>query len=101
MKLSSPVLTPNNDGVNDRVVIEYDLLNLAGTVPASVDVYSLSGQRLSSVPIAGVASGRFSTQWDGRDDGGKILPPGMYILRLEVAADQSKDSVERIISLAY
>ena len=51
--------------------------------------------------MAGVASGRFSTQWDGRDDGGKILPPGMYILRLEVAADQGTDSVERIISLAY
>ncbi len=101
MQLSSPVLTPNNDGVNDRVVIEYDLLNLAGTVPASINIYSLSGQRLGSVSVAGVASGRFSTQWDGRDESGKILPPGMYILRLEVAADQGTDSVERIVSLAY
>ena len=101
MHLSSPVLTPNNDGVNDRVTIEYDLLNLAGSVPATVDIYSLSGQRLSSVPVASVASGRFSTQWDGRDEGGKILPPGMYILRLEVAADQGSDAVERIVSLAY
>ena len=101
MQLSSPVLTPNGDGVNDAVVIEYDLLNLVGDVPATVEVYDLSGRKLGSVPAAGVESGRFTTEWNGRDEEGKVLPPGMYILRLQIEADRGTDSVERIVSLVY
>ena len=101
MQISSPVLTPNGDGINDAIAIEYDLLNLVGGVPATIEVYGLSGRKLSSVPAASVESGRFTTEWDGRDNTGKVLPPGMYILRLQVEADRATDSVERIVSLAY
>ena len=101
IQLSSPVLTPNGDGANDTIEIEYDLLNLAGTVPATIEIYGLSGRRLGTVPVGNVASGRFSTAWDGRDETGRVLPPGMYILRLEVEADQGADSIERIVSLVY
>jgi len=101
MQLSSLVLTPNGDGINDVVAIEYDLLNLVGMVPAAIEIYGLSGRKLGSVPIAGVESGEFVSEWDGRDDLGEVLPPGLYILRLKVDADQGTDAVERIISLVY
>ena len=101
MQLSSPVLTPNGDGANDTIEIEYDLLNLAGMVPTTIEIYGLSGRRLGAVPVGNSASGRFSTEWDGRDEAGHVLPPGMYILRLEVEAAHGADSVERIVSLVY
>ncbi|MBT4981157.1 MAG: hypothetical protein HOL51_18450 [Gemmatimonadetes bacterium] len=101
MQLSSPVLTPNGDGINDVLVIEYDLLNLVGDVPATVEVYNLSGRKLGAVPTAVVESGRFTTEWNGRDEEGNVLPPGMYILRLQIEADRGPDSVERIVSLVY
>ena len=101
LRLSSPVLTPNGDGVNDHIDIEYDLLNLAGGVPVRVEIYDLAGRRIGPVQQTTAASGRSTVQWNGRADNGSVLMPGMYILRLEVEADSGMDAVERVVSIAY
>ena len=101
MRLSSRVLTPNGDGINDELSIEYDLLNLVGAVPATVEVYDLSGRRMGAVASGTAESGRFAIAWDGRDGSGSALPPGLYILRLVVETDGGTASSERIISLVY
>ena len=101
LSLSSPLLTPNGDGVNDAVEIEYELVNLSGDVPAAVGVYELSGRRVGQVDAtdSGV-SGRFSVSWDGRGKGG-VLPPGLYLLQLEIATDTGRDRAQRLVSIAY
>jgi hypothetical protein len=43
-----------------------------------VDVYALDGRRVASVPFANGPT----TQWDGRDTGGRRLPAGVYFARL-------------------
>jgi flagellar hook assembly protein FlgD len=48
-----------------------------------------------------MASGRFSAQWDGRDSSGKLLPPGLYLLRLSVEADKGEDARQAILSIVY
>lgn len=101
MSLSSPVLTPNGDGINDEVEIEYDLLNLMGTVPAMIEIYDLSGRRLAAISSGTAESGRFSMAWNGRDASGTVLPPGMYIVRLAVQTDGGTAVRERIVSVAY
>ena len=101
MRLSSRVLTPNGDGINDELSIEYDLLNLVGAVPATLEAYDLSGRRMGAVASGTAESGRFAIVWDGRDGSGSALPPGLYILRLVVETDGGTASSERIISLVY
>ena len=101
LRLSSPVLTPNGDGVNDRVEIEYDLLNLSGGVPIRVKILNLAGHSLGRVLDDIATSGRSAMQWDGRMGAGRLLVPGMYILRLEVEADSGTDTVDRVFSIAY
>ena len=51
--------------------------------------------------IALLASGRFSAQWDGRDASGNLLPPGLYLLRLSVDADQGEDTRQALLSIVY
>ena len=101
LRLSSLILTPNGDGINDRLRIEYDLLNLAGGVPVRVVVYDLAGYRLGKVKEAVAASGRSVMEWDGRAMDGSKLGAGIYILRFEVDADNGLDAVERVVSIAY
>ena len=101
VRFGSSVLTPNGDGVNDGLEIEYDLLNLHGQVPVVIDLFDLSGRRVAEVYRGVAASGRFFVGWDGRNGSEELLPPGLYLLRLEVETDEGIDTRNQIISLAY
>ena len=101
LKLSSPVFTPNGDGINDALEIEYELLNLFGAVPIALELYDLSGRRIGVVHRATAESGRFALAWDGVLANGAVTAPGLYLLRLEVDSDQGKEALQRVIALAY
>ena len=101
MRLSSSVLTPNGDGINDEIAIEYDLFNLVGGQPVEVEVFDLSGRSLVSIASGGAASGRFTTAWNGLDRNGSTLSPGLYILRLKVDTDGGAAYSERVVSVVY
>ena len=99
--LSPPLFTPNGDGVNDVLQIEYDLVNLSGDVPVTIDLYDLAGVKRCEVAHSTAASGRFSATWEGVDDAGNLLPPGLYLLRLEVDSDKAKDVEVAVVRLVY
>ena len=101
LAVNPPVFSPNGDGINDVVQIDYDLLNLVGSVPVQAELYDLSGRSLGIVLDEQTASGRFSAQWDGRDGRGNLLPPGLYLLRLSVEADKGEDARQAILSIVY
>lgn len=50
--------------------------------PARLEVYDLSGRRVRSLLDGTVASGWSRLDWNGTDDGGRVLPAGIYRLRL-------------------
>ena len=101
LRLIPAIFTPNGDGINDIVHIEYELLNLTEAVAVQVLLYDLSGRFLGQVYRGEAASGRFSTTWTGRDQNGALLAPGLYILRLKVDADKGEESRGRVVSLLY
>ena len=93
--------TPNGDGVNDRTVIAYDVLHLTRTAPVFLAVYDLAGNRLAQLTRQEVTSGRFSYSWDGRDADGRLLPPGLYAIRVEVETDVGTERRSSAITIAY
>ena len=102
LRLSSPVATPNGDGVNDAVEISFDLVNLSGAVPVTLSLYDLAGRKVADVFDGHSASGRLSATWDGRTDGaGTLAVPGVYLLRLDVGADEGTDTAFGVVSLVY
>ena len=101
LRLSTEVLTPNGDGTNDLLDIDFDLINLSSAIPVSVDVFTLSGSHVAELPVERFGSGPHRVVWNGRDHGDSLLPPGIYVLRLNADTDQDVHRVERIISLAY
>lgn len=93
--------TPNGDGVNDQAIVTYDIVNLIGSTPVSVQIYDLAG-RLRRVIYSDLdISGRYQRVWDGADDNGQTLAPGVYLVRVEVATDTGKESKTAIVPLVY
>ena len=39
--------------------------------------------------------------WDGRDDGGKLVAPGIYLLRVDVKAEKNRFSRLNPVALVY
>ena len=93
--------TPNGDGANDETTITYGLVNLTTSVPVSVVVYDLAGQRRKTVYSGLDASRKFGRRWDGTDDDGQKLPPGLYIVRLEVDEDSGVKRRSAIVPILY
>lgn len=47
-------------------------------------VYDVAGRMLGTIISRTANEGRFEVRWDGRDAGGRMLPAGAYLYRLEV-----------------
>lgn len=84
------VMTPNEDGVNDRVAISFTLVQLRQPVPVYVEVFDVGGRLVRKVFSGLEGSGSFTWDWNGRDDGGKRVPVGIYLARVTVHAEREK-----------
>ena len=81
--VSPSVFTPNGDGVNDEAVFEFAVVLIGASSAAEVEIYDLSGRRLRRLEERrAVSAGRYSVLWDGLDDSGRPVPPGLYAVRL-------------------
>jgi hypothetical protein len=95
VSLSTPVLTPNGDGVND--IVQVDVLAVRVSVAPGVRVYDLAGRLISELASSG--SGRFD--WAGRDLGGAFVPPGLYLISVELNTDLRTDREHHLIHVVY
>ena len=94
--------TPNGDGINDEAIIHYNLLALSTPRPVEVALYDLSGRRVRVLFAGEEANGRYTDKaWDGRDDQGRAVPPGLYIARVFVAGDSGDAEQNRVVGVAY
>ena len=96
-----PAFTPNGDLINDTAQIEYDLLYLIDAIAVEIAAYDLAGRKVARIFTGQADSGRFTSQWDGKDPTGRLLPPGLYLLRLTADTDQGEKHSQRIVSLVY
>ena len=101
VRLSSPVLTPNGDGTNDAVSLEYILLKATNHVRTRAAVHDLAGRKVREIYDNRDLSGPNTVTWDGRDDGEDLVPPGLYLLRVEVETDEGDETLVRPIGVAY
>ena len=93
--------TPNGDGVNDRVRFAFNLLQLTNEAPLSLRLFDLSGRLLKVVHDGGQESGRLNFFWDGLDEGGDLVPPGIYLYRIEVEAEDKNVEQSGTVAVVY
>jgi hypothetical protein len=104
-----PVLTPNSDGVNDDTVIEFVLSRTIAPVRIDVTIHDLSGRALRRLVLPGVAAGDYTrsgasgglARWDGRDEVGQLVAPGLYVYRIEAALGAGTRVEAGTVAVAY
>lgn len=91
LQIEPPVLTPNGDGINDNTIVGIDVFQVRGSsARIDVQVFDLAGARVRDLSqIAPSPSGRHQIRWDGHDDGGRLVAPGIYIVRAGIEVDAS------------
>ena len=97
----SRVITPNGDDINDEEQISFVLLRAMIPVPLQLTLHDLSGREVRRLRDEGFVNGPYTVRWDGKDEGGQLVAPGSYILRLKVDTDTGSQHETRIISVAY
>ena len=104
-QLVSATVTPNGDGINDEMVFNFAVARVGAQRAVRLKIYDLSGVVLREVAERrGDPRGAYELRWDGNDNGGNRVPPGIYLAKLEVEADSDaadNTSVERVVHVVY
>ena len=106
------VLTPNGDGINDHTVIEFVLSKLDVPKRVHIRLHDLSGRTVRQLPTTELTAGEYAAApggsqvgepgyWDGRDDAGRRVPPGLYLYQVEVDLDSGAEVLRGVVSVAY
>ena len=101
LSFSSGVLTPNGDGINDEVEINYTLFQLPEEVPVLLEVYALDGRLVARRPLGAQRFGPQSAAWDGKDEHGRLLAPGLYLLGVSPQTSLRAARPLRALGVAY
>ena len=89
-----PVFSPNGDGVNDELRLVFTVMMVAGSAAVRADFFDLAGRRVRRLEERReIGAGGYSMAWDGRDDSGELVPPGVYAVRLKPAIETGDTGV--------
>ena len=95
--------TPNGDGVNEVAEIAFSLFRVQAERALAVRVYTLAGRPVRQLEAL-ATGGQQRFVWDGRDEAGRVVAPGLYLCKIEVAADAAAFDGQRrvwVIGVAY
>ena len=70
-------------------------------MPVELTVYDMSGRRIRSLEKSGQFNGPQTVLWDGRDGGGTLVPPGIYLVRLSIDTDTGTEERSLSVGVAY
>jgi hypothetical protein len=102
LSISPNPFTPNGDGLNDVAQIGMSVFRITSSRDLDISVYTLSGRRVWQDRRT-VGSGVQSVPWDGLDSDGNLVPPGIYILKVDLNIDDDSAGtvVTRTVAVAY
>ena len=122
------VITPNGDNTNETLDIQFTLLKVNEDRPIEVTFHDLSGRIVGrarpagadGLPVSAVMASKYEDgegviveapsvgqagvlrfTWDARNSDDKLVPPGIYVARIQVQADDGDTDIVRTVNVVY
>ena len=96
------IFSPNGDGANDVMGMSYNLLSLSIVRPVAIGVYDLSGRQIRVIHDGPETNGQYADKtWDGRNEHGQLVPPGLYLVHIKVKGDAKVEEKAHIVGVVY
>ena len=100
----SEMITPNGDGINDEMALDFLLMRVRTETPLRAQIFDLSGRLVRQLRDEPIAAGQHTLAWTGIDASGALVPPGIYLLRIDIDVDSSASKgtrVNRLVHVVY
>lgn len=91
--ITPKVFSPDNDGVDDFVTLNYDF-KMPGYV-ANVKIFDASGRLVRYLEKNSLSGIKGYYRWDGLDDKNQKLPQGIYVIYFEAFNENGKKVVHK------
>lgn len=101
LEVRSRAFTPQGDGVNDQLSIQYTLFRVQQASVVKVGIYALDGRRVWQTQPEAQAAGRHTARWCGRDGTGQLVGPGIYLVRVEVETNKGSEIHLQPVAVVY
>jgi hypothetical protein len=107
LRVAPALFTPNRDGVNDEACFDFSVVLVGDQSPVVIEIRDLGGRLVRRLGgLEGQGTGRRLVRWDGRDESGGLVPPGVYAARLRLESDTQgayldRRQILRLVSVAY
>ena len=96
VRLMQPILTPNGDQVNDEIHVEFSVL-FVDEADVTVKVYDVAGRYIGILAAENRGRSAQQVSWDGFDDDRNLVPPGLYLLQIEV--NTQKEIAQQLLTV--
>jgi hypothetical protein len=96
--------TPNGDGINDELEVSFSLLRVGAPVDTRIDIFDLSGRLVRTLLDGQLTPARHALRWQGDDRSGNVVPPGIYLLRIDSDVDSKSSrstTIQRLVHVVY
>jgi hypothetical protein len=100
LRLMPSAFTPNGDGINDQTIVDFSVFGVQEAL-IRVEIFDLSGRLVATLRGDGAGAGRYHPVWNGEAEGGERVPPGLYLVKVEVDVDKDVFSEIRTVAVVY
>jgi len=101
IQVQPTAFTPQGDGINDHVVIQYTLFRLLAAAEVELAIYALNGRSAWRQTLGAQFSGRYQVLWNGRDAKEQLVAPGIYVVQVRAKTDQEQWAQQRSLAVVY
>ena len=91
------IANTNLISLNENTDVELGFRLNSAAKEVTVDIYDSTGKLVRTIKMDGMNAGDHFVQWDGRDQHGKVLPPGKYTFDVKAGSGDSSSSVTTFI----
>ncbi len=99
LELYPEVFSPDNDGFED--MLEIRLQDPGESRLIDIFVSDLNGIRVREIVFRGITNGGDTYSWDGLDDNGNIVLPGIYVVHLGIAGERGMRFRRKACAVIY